>query len=212
MRKALPTGGLYAITEDRPQTLSALVAQVEAALRGGAVVVQYRRKTQSPATQRREAAALLAVCERHAGVFIVNDDVELALAVGAHGVHLGREDESYLALASNPTRTLLLGVSCYDSLGLARLACAAGVDYLAFGSIFPSRSKPHAPACALAVLAQARLEFNVPIVAIGGITPENAALVVAAGAHFIAAIGGVFAQDCVATSAARYARLFPPPE
>ena len=209
MRKVLPAGGLYAITLDLQQTLEELVTQVDAALRGGAVMVQYRRKTQSPATQRREAAALLAVCERHGGIFIINDDIDLALAIGAHGVHLGREDESYHALASDPARALLLGVSCYDSLTLARRAYAAGVDYLAFGSLFPSLTKPQAIPCTLAVIAQARREFTVPIVAIGGITPENGGPVVAAGAHFIAAIGGVFSQTSVTASAARYARLFP---
>ena len=209
MRKVLPAGGLYAITLDLQQTLEELVTQVDAALRGGAVMVQYRRKTQSPATQRREAAALLAVCERHGGIFIINDDIDLALAIGAHGVHLGREDESYHALASDPARALLLGVSCYDSLTLARRAYAAGVDYLAFGSLFPSLTKPQAIPCTLAVIAQARREFKVPIVAIGGITPENGGPVVAAGAHFIAAIGGVFSQTSVTASAARYARLFP---
>ena len=206
--RRLPECGLYAITPDRSMAPSQLLDAVEEALRGGARLLQYRRKGVSRAQAKPEIEALVASCERYDALLFVNDDVELARSAGAHGVHLGRDDGDYTALARDSGRRLLLGVSCYDSLTLARSAADAGVDYIAFGSLYPTSTKPEATHCPHAVLAQARAELRLPIVAIGGITPDNAASVLAAGADFVAAIGGVFDQPSIFESAARYARLF----
>ena len=207
-RHRLPICGLYAITPDRATPLEQLVFEVEEALRGGARLVQYRRKGLSPEQALPEIRALVASCEQHDALLFVNDHVKLAEAAGAHGVHLGRDDGDYCALAGDKSRRLLLGVSCYDSLALARKAAAAGVDYVAFGSVFPTSTKPAAVHCPHAVLSAARAELALPLVAIGGITPDNASSVIEAGADFVAAIGGVFEQPSILESAARYARLF----
>lgn len=207
-RKQLPDGGLYAITPDRPMSLAALLDAAEEALIGGARLLQYRRKGILHETARPEVEALVTRCDHHGALLFVNDDVTLAEIGGAHGVHLGREDGDYRRLAGDRSRRLLLGVSCYDSLALARSAAEAGVDYIAFGSVYPTLTKPQAVRCPLGVLSAARAELGLPIVAIGGITPDNAVDVIGAGADFVAAIGGVFDQPSIRESAARYARLF----
>lgn len=209
-RRPLPTCGLYAITPDRPVPLEVLVLAVEEALRGGARLLQYRRKGLSRLQAKPEIEALVSSCERQGALLFVNDDATLAEMAGAHGVHLGRDDGDYARLASDKSRSLLLGVSCYDSLALARSAAAAGVDYVAFGSVFPTTTKPQAVRCPLEVLSKARAELDLPIVAIGGITPDNAREVIEAGADFVAAVGGVFDQPSIYESATRYARLFNP--
>ena len=190
--------GLYAIT---PPELS----RVEDALASGALcALQYRAKHAPPAARLREAQWLLERCRAHRVPFIVNDDVELALAVQADGVHLGREDGD-LAAARARLPGRLLGASCYDRPELARRAVAAGADYVAFGSVFPSPTKPAALRAPLALFA---LELGVPKVAIGGITLENAPQVLAAGADCVAVITDLFDAPDVAARARAYGRLF----
>ena len=208
MKASLPSAGLYAITPDRDYGDGELLAAVEAALRGGAVMLQYRRKTLSRPRALCELDVLIPACERHGALLFVNDDIELAAASGAHGVHLGRDDGDYQALLRAPDRRLLVGVSCYNTLALARNAVTAGADYIAFGSVFPSGTKPAAVHCPLSVIAAARRELGCPIVAIGGITPDNAIEAVEAGANFVAAIEGVFGTADVEANAIRYARAF----
>ena len=190
--------GLYAIT---PPELS----RVEDALASGALcALQYRAKHALPAARLREAQRLLERCRAHRVPFIVNDDVELALAVRADGVHLGREDGD-LAAARARLPGRLLGASCYDRPELARRAVAAGADYVAFGSVFASATKPAADRAPLALFA---LELGVPKVAIGGITLENAPQVLAAGADCVAVITDLFDAPDVAARARAYGRLF----
>ena len=190
--------GLYAIT---PPELS----RVEDALASGALcALQYRAKHAPPAARLREAQQLLERCRAHRVPFIVNDDVELALAVQADGVHLGREDGD-LAAARARLPGRLLGASCYDRPELARRAVAAGADYVAFGSVFPSPTKPAALRAPLALFA---LELGVPKVAIGGITLENAPQALAAGADCVAVITDLFDAPDVAARARAYGRLF----
>lgn len=190
--------GLYAIT---PPELS----RVEAALASGALcALQYRAKHAPAASRLREAQRLLERCRAHGVPFIVNDDLELALAVQADGVHLGREDGD-LAAARARLPGRLLGASCYDRPELARRAIAAGADYVAFGSVFPSPTKPAAVRAPLALFA---LELGVPKVAIGGMTLENAPQVLAAGADCVAVITDLFDAPDVAARARAYGRLF----
>lgn len=200
--------GLYAITDGALTRGDGLPAAVEAAIRGGARLVQYRDKSTDAARRRREAAALAALCRGHGVPFIVNDDVELAFESGADGVHLGREDAAFAAARVRLGPRALIGVSCYDSLENALAAVHGGADYVAFGSFHPSVSKPGAVHAPLELLTQARRQLNVPVCAIGGITPENGAALVAAGADMLAVIRGLFAEQDVKAAAGRYAGLF----
>jgi thiamine-phosphate pyrophosphorylase len=204
--------GLYAIT---PQALCAqpqrLLAAAAAALRGGAVLLQYRDKLSGGESRVALARALLDLCRRHGARLIVNDDPRLAAQIGADGVHLGAADESIAAARAALAAQALVGASCGPSLERAHLAQAAGVDYVAFGRFYVSRTKPQAPAAEIAVLRAARAELAVPICAIGGITPANAAPLIAAGADLIAAVEGVFGDPrpaAVEATARAYTALF----
>jgi thiamine-phosphate pyrophosphorylase len=201
---AFSARGLYAITDGpRPDLIDACLA----AIKGRAAALQYRDKTSDRARRHDEAAQLSALCARHGVPLIVNDDVELAAQVGAAGVHLGADDTDIAAARNRLGSDAIIGVSCYDSLDRARELAQTGADYLAFGAFFPSPTKPQARHADPELLRAARA-LGKPLVAIGGITPDNAAALIAAGADFVAAISGVFAQSDIAAAARRYAGLF----
>jgi len=199
-----PPRGLYAIT-DGPR--ADLLGVCEAALRCGAAVLQYRDKTIDHARRRSEAAALVALCARFGAQLIINDDLELAGSVGAAGVHLGEHDGEIAAARARLGDNAIIGVSCYDSLPRARTAATAGADYLAFGAFFPSPTKPQARSATPELLSAARA-LRKPLVAIGGITPDNAAPLIAAGADLIAAISGLFGGSDPEAAARRYHSVF----
>ena len=199
--------GLYAITPEASEP-ARLVQPVAAALQGGAAMVQYRRKRAGAAAALREAAELLGLCRRHGALFIVNDDARLAAAVGADGVHLGRDDGRVDDARRLLGADAIVGVSCYDDLSRARTASAQGADYVAFGSFFPSSVKPAAVRATLGLLEEARLRLDVPIVAIGGITVDNAEALVQAGADAVAVISDLFDAPDVCERAAAFGRLF----
>ena len=202
--RALPAGGLYAIT-DGPR--DDLLLAADGALRGGAALLQYRDKSGDATRRLAEATALVAACHGYGVPLIVNDDVELAVAAGADGVHVGENDQSVGAARARLGPHAIVGASCYDSLTRARELAAAGASYLAFGAFFPSPTKPHARRALPALLRDAR-SLGVPLVAIGGITPDNARPLIDAGADFIAAISGIFAGGDIAAQARRYSELF----
>ena len=189
--------GLYAITPEGP----GLLAKVQRALEGGIALLQYRRKSEA---SRDEAQALLALCRRHGVPFIVNDDLGLALELDADGAHLGRDDGE-LAAARAKLKGKLLGASCYDRLELARAAIAAGADYVAFGSVFSSPTKPAAVRAPLSLFSH---RLGRPACAIGGITLQNAPQVVGAGADLVAVISDLFDAPDIARQAAAYGKLF----
>ena len=198
--------GLYVITPDEPST-DRLARMVDEATAGGAAVVQYRNKSAS-AWHAKEQAKMLRRITRARGVpLIVNDSVDLALTVSADGVHLGESDGDIEAARARLGRERLLGASCYDDLERGTNAIAAGADYIAFGSIFSSPTKPAARRASLELLQQARRRFAVPIVAIGGITAESAASVYAAGADAVAVISAVFDVPDIREAAARFATM-----
>lgn len=201
--------GLYAITPGGGPPLATLVDQVAAALAGGARLVQYRDK-EAPAAERRGRAQALLACCRQAGVpLIINDDVALAAAIGADGVHLGRDDPDPRLVRQRLGPRALIGVSCYASLARAQAAEAVGADYLAFGRFFPSATKPQAVQADPALLREARATLRRPLVAIGGITPDNGGSLIAAGADLLAVVAGVFAAPDIAAAARAYSSLFP---
>lgn len=199
--------GLYAITPEDSDT-ARLARRAEAALSGGASVLQYRNKSADHALRRIQAGRLLELCRRHATPLIINDDLELALSIGADGVHLGRDDGDIAAARRRLPPRAVLGVSCYDRVEHALAAVAAGADYVAFGSAFPSPTKPDALRAPLELFAKARAQLRVPIIAIGGITPENASLVIEAGADAVAVISSLFDLEDVKAAAAAFCTLF----
>ena len=205
MKRAI--SGLYAVTPDVADT-PALIAAVEAALAGGAQCLQYRNK-QAPETLRLEqAGALLALCRKHRIPLIINDRLDLALAADADGLHLGAEDGSLAAARARLGPGRILGASCYDRLELALEAERLGADYVAFGSFFPSSVKPGAVRAPRVLLTNARRRLTVPVVAIGGITLENAPGLIAAGADSVAVISALFDADDVRGAARRFRALF----
>ena len=185
--------GVYAITD--PASGPRLVPDVERALAGGAAVIQYRDKGSGAQRRRREAEALRRLCKDYGALLIVNDDVELAAAVDADGVHLGEDDPALGAARLRLGANAVIGASCYNSLERADRALAAGADYLAFGSFYDSPTKPAARRAPLDLLGRARRRYPVPLVAIGGITADNAAALAQAGADAIAVISAVFSAD-----------------
>lgn len=199
----LPDSGLYAITDTRLGHSDALIDGVGAAIAGGAKVIQYRDKSHDAMRRQAEATRLQELCTASAIPLIINDDVDLAAAVGAAGVHLGRDDLSVAEARARLPAASIVGCSCYDRFDLARDAAAAGADYIAFGSFFPSPTKPNAVRAPIDLLRRARRDLAVPAVAIGGITPENGGALVAAGATWLAVITAVFAAAdiCQATRA-----------
>lgn len=200
--------GLYAITDAELLAEHQLLTGVEQAILGGARVIQYRDKSADSAKRLRQASELLQLCQQHSVPLIINDDVALAAAVGADGVHLGKDDaELDKARAQLPTKALI-GVSCYNDPQLAQQAAAAGADYIAFGAFFPSTTKPEAVRAEASLLQEAKQHLKIPLVAIGGITAENGTALVDAGADMLAVITGIFGQTNIQQSAAAYARLF----
>jgi thiamine-phosphate pyrophosphorylase len=205
--RRLSVNGLYAITPDSGdgRWLSERVGQ---ALDGGARLVQYRSKIVDRALKLHHARALAALCRTRGALFIVNDDVEIARECGADGVHLGCEDMPIAAARGRLGPGILIGASCYDQLTRAQECVDAGADYLAFGSFFASVVKPEAPRASTALLQEARKRWRLPLVAIGGITPGNAAPLLEAGADALAVIGALFMGADTFAAAQAFQHLF----
>lgn len=203
-----PRSGLYAITAESHSSPEQLAGAVQAALRGGAKAIQYRAK--SGRNRREEAEWLLAECRAFGVPLIINDDVELALAVKADGVHLGRDDASVAEARQKLGLSAIVGVSCYDSVERALEAERQGASYVAFGRFFPSATKPHAPCASLATLSEAKRKLGVPLVAIGGITPDNGGALLEAGADVLAVVDAVFGAVFGAGDSERAALAFQP--
>ncbi len=198
--------GLYAITPDTSD-LDGLLVGAAACLKGGARVVQYRNKI-SAAPHLAMATALADLCRPYGVPLIVNDDIDLALAAGANGVHLGRDDGDIASARRRLGAGSIIGISCYGDLPLAFNAQQAGADYVAFGSMFASPTKPHAPSAPLSLLTDAAAQLHIPIVAIGGITLQNALQAIAAGADAVAVISAVFDAPDVQEAAQNFSNLF----
>ena len=198
---------LYAVTPEEPDT-EVLAQKVREALLGGARMVQYRNKTGTSALRREQCALLIALCRAAGAPLIVNDDLDLALAIGADGLHLGREDIPIAVARAELGDGMLLGASCYDRLELAIAARDAGADYVAFGSAFPSPTKPGAPRASSALYREAKSRLNCPVVAIGGITLGNARTLITAGVDAVAVITALFDAPDIAAAARGFDRLF----
>lgn len=203
-----PNSGLYAITRTHTEFNSEqqLLTEVSAAIRGGATVIQYRDKNAIHAVQF--ARALIQLCHAQTIPLIINDNIELAKNVGADGVHLGKEDSDIMQARALLGNDSIIGVSCYNSIERALLAQTQGASYVAFGRFFPSNSKPLAAPAQRDTLIQAKTVLNIPIVAIGGILPDNGADLLTAGANLLAVIGGLFNHNNTEIAARAYQHLF----
>lgn len=201
--------GLYAITDNALTPPATLIESVEAALRGGAVMVQYRDKMAPAAERLSQATNLQAAC-RNAGVpLVINDDPELANRVGAAGVHMGQTDGSLTAARRRLGDQAIIGITCHADLALAQAGLDAGADYLAFGRFYTSSTKPGAPAASPGVLTEAK-RFDRPLAAIGGVTLDNGETLIRAGADMLAVVGGLFggSTNDIERRAKAFERLF----
>jgi len=202
-----PLHGLYAITD--PTLMGdKLLADAEQAINGGIRLLQYRNKQAAYSQQESEAAALMSLCRTQGVGFIINDDPQLALKVDADGVHLGQSDSNIAHARQILGADKIIGVTCHDSLEMALAAEKAGADYVAFGRFFPSQSKPDAPPAEIELLQQARHSLSIPIVAIGGITPENGGQLINAGADMLAVIHGIFGVADSRQAIRQFVQLF----
>ncbi len=182
--------------------------QVELALKGGTRILQYRDKSHDQTVRLDRAKELLSLCRHYGAIFIINDDVELARTVAADGVHLGQDDLDIAEARSRLGREAIIGISCYNRLSLATAAQEAGADYVAFGRFFPSNTKPQALQAEINLLTQAKQALHIPIVAIGGITPENSEPLIHAGADMLAVIHGLFGQQDIRATAEQFTIKF----
>lgn len=204
MTLPFPSSGLYAVTRTHYNAMEEIVSAVDAAIKGGAGVVQYRDKSE----KRCIAAArqVLEKCHASAIPLIINDDIALVKAIGADGVHLGKDDTDINQAKAQLGNDAIIGVSCYNSIYRAEKAQSEGATYIAYGRFFPSRSKPNAPATGLEVLTESNLD--IPIVAIGGITVQNGKQLLDAGADLLAVIDGIFGQENIQQAAEQLHKLF----
>jgi len=199
--------GLYAITAEESDTF-VLLRKVRLAFQGGARVLQYRNKAADVDLKLRQAQALRDLCSEFNVTYIVNDDALLALQVNADGVHLGGEDGSVALARSVLGETKIIGVSCYNDILLALEAVRQGADYVAFGTFFLSNTKPGAKKAEIKLLSEARVQLDLPIVAIGGITQNNGATLIDAGANALAVISALWDAPNIQTSAQEFSTLF----
>jgi len=201
--------GLYLVTPNWDDT-ERLLATTEAALAAGAALVQYRHKEAGPELRTEQASALLALCRRHGRPLVINDHIDLCQAIDADGVHLGHTDQGVQQARALLGPDKIVGASCYGDLALARTARDAGASYIAFGGFYPSPVKKYTFVTPPELLDQARAEFSLPIVIIGGMTPANAAPLVARGIDLVAAITSVYGARDPAVPVRAFGALFSP--
>ncbi len=205
----MPTAikGLYAITPEHSDTAT-LLALIRQALQGGAQLVQYRSKSENIALKHAQASELLTLCRDFHVPLIINDDVRLAALIDADGVHLGETDPALQEARINLGPDKIIGISCYQDLDRAVRIAAQGADYVAFGSFYPSSTKPQAPLCPLGLLTLAKAKLHIPVVAIGGITTANAPDLIQAGADAVAVISALFDAPNIELAAHIFSSMF----
>lgn len=207
--KAKKIQGLYAITAPELIAADAMISAIKSVILGGAQIVQYRNKLASKSEKLHQAHQISQLCKQHNVCFIINDDPQLAKAVSADGVHVGKEDGKIADARKILGEQGIIGVSCYNRLENAQQAITQGADYVAFGRFFPSKTKPDALQADLQLLELAKQELKVPIVAIGGITQDNAQDLIKRGADAIAVINDLFHDEQAIFSTAKiYQELF----
>jgi thiamine-phosphate pyrophosphorylase len=198
---------LYLVTPDWDDT-EALLKATEIALTVGVGLLQYRHKTASGELRLEQASALLTLCRQHNVPFIVNDHIDLCIALDADGIHVGGTDASVAVVRTLIGKEKILGASCYGDFSLAEQAQIAGASYVAFGGFYPSRVKKYEVSTPASIVSKAKAELTVPVCVIGGMTPENAKPLVKEGADMVAAISSVYSAADIATAVREFAVLF----
>ncbi|WP_415893284.1 thiamine phosphate synthase [Neptuniibacter sp. PT8_73] len=201
--------GLYGITDsDLMPDTETMLRKVEQSIQGGAKIIQYRDKSSDLKKRVEQASALNLICKKNKIPLIINDDAGLAAGIGAAGVHLGQSDGAIEEAREMLGEDAIIGVTCHDSLELALKAQQAGASYLAFGAFFPSKTKPNAKPAPLSLVKDVKDKVNLPIVAIGGISVDNADQIVTAGADMVAVIHALYANKKVTAAAKQFHQLF----
>ncbi len=200
--------GLYVITDTSNISSEIMFARTKEILRAGAKLLQYRNKQADASTRIREAKKLHELCRQYSVPLIINDDVKLASQVDADGVHLGKDDSSIVAAKAQLKSEAIIGCSCYNDFGNAEQAAKSGADYIAFGAFYPSPTKPEAVHATPDIIQTAKQKFKLPVVAIGGITPENGQSLIAAGADMLAVVSGLYNSETSFTTTMKYINLF----
>jgi thiamine-phosphate pyrophosphorylase len=207
MRDSFIIKGLYAITPDMADSNS-LLKKTQLAIEGGAFMVQYRSKIQDRDVKIQQCAAILRLCREYKIPCIVNDDVDMCRVLEADGVHLGKKDDNIAEVRSILGEDAIIGSSCYDQLNRAKKAQKEGASYVAFGAMFETLTKPHAPRATLELLREAKSQIQIPIVAIGGITMNNAHDVIETGIDAIAVINSLFEAKTIKETAEIFSKMF----
>ena len=207
MRDSFIINGLYAITPDMAD-LNTLIHKTQLAIEGGAFMVQYRSKIHDRAVKIQQCAAILRLCREYGVPCIVNDDAEMCRILEADGVHLGENDDNIAEVRRILGEDAIIGSSCYDQLERAKQAQKEGATYVAFGAVFPTPTKPNAPRATLELLREAKSEIEIPIVAIGGITVNNAHDVIEAGVDAIAVITSLYESNSIKETAETFLKMF----
>ena len=207
MRDSFIIKGLYAITPDMAD-LNTLIQKTQLAIEGGAFMVQYRSKIHDRDVKMQQCAAILRLCRDYKVPCIVNDDVDMCRNLEADGVHLGEKDDNIAEVRALLGEDAIIGSSCYDQLDRAKIAQKEGANYVAFGAVFPTLTKPHAPRATLALLREAKLEIHIPIIAIGGITVNNAHDVIETGVDAIAVITSLYEAKSIKETAETLSLMF----
>ena len=193
--------GLYAITDESLIAEEHFSEVIELALQGGARIIQYRDKSQNHQKRLQQANTLRSMCKQYQAISIINDDIDLAKAVNADGVHLGKDDSALLNARQKLGENAIIGISCYNDIELALTAEKNSADYVAFGTMFPSPTKPDAVTATPNIISEAKQQLTIPVCAIGGITGENIQQLIQHRTDMAAVISSLFAADDIKNAA-----------
>jgi thiamine-phosphate pyrophosphorylase len=200
--------GLYAITDSKLLSEDRFRESIESSLKGGTRIIQYRDKSSDTKKRRHQAEVIRSLCDEYQALFIINDDIDLARNIDADGVHLGRDDKSLREARHILGDEAIIGISCYNDIELAIKAEQNSADYVAFGSMFASPTKPGAPAASPDIITRAKQKLKIPVCAIGGITEQNISLLTADNVDMAAVISCLFASSNIEETACNLSRQF----